>query len=69
MQFAVKGSDEQWEKALEGRSMEGPGTIQIQSVRAKRKVDDEVVEKEISQEESMYKKAKKGKKKKWSVPL
>ena len=62
MQYAVKGSDEQWAKALEGKSVEGPGTVQIQGVRTKRKIDDEVVEKEISQEENMYKKSKKGKK-------
>ena len=37
MQFAVKGSDEQWAKALEGREIRGPGTIQIESVREKRK--------------------------------
>lgn len=37
MQFAVKGSDEQWAKALEGREIRGSGTIQIESVREKRK--------------------------------
>ena len=62
MQYAVKGSDDQWAKALDGKSVEGPGTVRIQSVREKRKIDDDEVEKEISHEESMYKKGKKGKK-------
>ena len=62
MQYAVKGSDEQWAKALEGKSIQGPGTVQIQSVRTKRKMDEEEVEKEMTQEENMYKKTKKGKK-------
>jgi hypothetical protein len=64
MQYAVKGSDEQWAKALEGKTTGGPSTVQIQSVRTKRKIDEEDMEKEIKQEESMYKKGKKGKKSK-----
>ncbi|CAJ1937433.1 unnamed protein product [Cylindrotheca closterium] len=41
MQFAVKGSDEQWTKALEGKDISASGTIQIKSVREKRKQLDE----------------------------
>ena len=62
MQYAIKGSDEQWANALDGKSMDGPGTIQIQSFREKRKIDDDEMEKEITQEENLYKKSKKGKK-------
>lgn len=62
MQYAVKGSSDQWAKALDGTNLEGPGTVQIQSVREKRKLDDDEVEKEMTQEESLYKKSKKGKK-------
>jgi hypothetical protein len=62
MQYAVKGSKEQWEKVLEGKSLDGPATVQIQTVREKRKLDDEDVEKEMVQEEKMYQKSKKGKK-------
>ena len=62
MQYAVKGSKEQWDKVLEGKSLDGPATVQIQTVREKRKLDDEDVEKEILQEEKMYQKSKKGNK-------
>ncbi|KAL3944803.1 MAG: hypothetical protein SGBAC_001126 [Bacillariaceae sp.] len=41
MHFAVKGSDDQWAKALEGKDMSASGTIQIKSVRQKRKQVDE----------------------------
>lgn len=64
MQYAVKGSNDQWAKALEGKNlgMDGPNTVQIQGVRTKRKIDEEEVEKEMTQEENLYKKSKKGKK-------
>lgn len=63
MQYAVKGSDDQWAKALDGKSIEeGTKTVQIQSVREKRKLDDDDMEKEVSKEEELYKKSKKGKK-------
>ena len=61
MQYAVKGSDDQWANVLDGKEMDGPATVQIQSVREKRKIDDEDLEKEATQEETMYKKSKKGK--------
>jgi hypothetical protein len=62
MQYAVKGSDEQWAKVLEGKSLAGPAMVQIQTVREKRKIDEDDVEKEMQQEENLYKKSKKGKK-------
>ena len=67
MQYAVKGSDEQWEKALDGKDNvidESSGTVQIRSIREKRKsLDDEDFEKE-AQFEQQSKKAGKSKKKK-----
>jgi len=62
MQYAVKGSNDQWAKVLDGKNLEGTGTVQIQGVREKRKLDDDEVEKEMTQEENLYKKRKKGKK-------
>ena len=62
MQYAVKGSDEQWARALDGKNLDGPATVQIQTVREKRKLGEDDVEKEILQEEKLYKKSKKGKK-------
>lgn len=59
MQYAVKGSDDQWAKALDGKSLDGPGAVQIQSVREKRKLEEDDLEKEATQEENMYKKGKK----------
>eukprot|EP00980_Cylindrotheca_fusiformis_P011822 scaffold2816_cov121-Cylindrotheca_fusiformis.AAC.38 len=71
MQYAIKGSDEQWEKALKGKEISESGTIQIQSVRAKRKqVDDEEIEKEAERNPSSKKqKANKKKKKRGRKPL
>ena len=64
MQYAIKGSDEQWEKALGGKDVSEAGTVQISSVRQKRKgVDDEDFEKEAMKEHH-GKKAKTSKKKK-----
>lgn len=37
MQYVVKGSDAQWEEALDGRDMNEAGTISIKSTREKRK--------------------------------
>lgn len=70
MEYAVKGSDEQWSKALEGKSVigksSGGGTVvQIQESRPKRKlVDDDYVENESKKEKTLE--SKKGKKKKKS---
>lgn len=67
MQYAVKGSDEQWAKALEGKSIDGPATVQITGVREKRKLEDEDIEQEASKETKLNntkgKKAKKSDKK------
>jgi hypothetical protein len=41
MQYAIKGSDKQWEKALKGKEISESGTVQIHSVREKRKQLDE----------------------------
>lgn len=62
MQYAVKGSDEQWAKVLDGKSIEGPGTVQIQSIREKRKIEEADVENEATKEQELYKKGKKTKK-------
>lgn len=52
MQYAIKGSDEQWQKALDGKEMtESGGTVQIKSVREKRKtVDEQDFEREANSE-------------------
>jgi N-acetyltransferase 10 len=51
MQYAIKGSDEQWNDALDGREVDANGTISIRSVREKRKsVDVEDFEKEAKSE-------------------
>ena len=48
MQYAIKGSEEQWSKALEDKEPEGAGTIKISSVRdVKRKLDARDIEREI----------------------
>lgn len=64
MQYAIKGSDEQWAKALEGKNVDdGPATIQIQGVREKRKLEDDDMEKEAMNETKLQKtKGKKSKK-------
>jgi hypothetical protein len=65
MQYAVRGSDAQWAKALEGKSVDdGPATIQLQSTREKRKLEEQDIEKEASQETKLKNmKGKKTKKK------
>ena len=66
MQYAIKGSDEQWNNALDGRDVDEAGTIQIRSVREKRKgLDDDDFAREASNEPKS-KKSKTGKKKKKS---
>lgn len=66
MHFAVKGSDDQWAKALEGKDMSASGTIQIKSVREKRKqVDEEDFQKAADNDKTTKKhKPNKNKKKK-----
>ena len=49
MQYVVKGSDEQWHKALDGKDISESGTIKIhslQKVGEKRKLDHEDIERE-----------------------
>jgi N-acetyltransferase 10 len=55
MRYVVKGSKEQWDKALEGKHLESenPSTVQIQSTRDKRKaLDEEDLEREASNDKS-----------------
>jgi hypothetical protein len=64
MQYAIKGSNEQWKKALNGKEIDGTGNIQIESVREKRKnVDEDDYEKEGEQEQKLLKTKPKKKKK------
>ena len=66
MQFAVKGSDSQWSKALEGKEISASGTVQIRSVREKRKgvdesdFDHEAKSEPVSKKSKSHKKKKKG---------
>ena len=63
MQYAIKGSDEQWEKILDGRELGETGMVSVRSVREKRKaVDAEDMEKEAQHEKKGSKKSKKKKK-------
>jgi hypothetical protein len=65
MQYAIKGSDEQWNKALDGKDVSGSGSVQISSVREKRKgVDTEDFEREASTEQKLKKTKTGGKKNK-----
>merc|ERR1712226_251934 len=51
MQYAIRGSDEQWKKALDGKEMNEAGTVSIKSIREKRKtVDQDDYEREASHE-------------------
>ncbi|VEU42963.1 unnamed protein product [Pseudo-nitzschia multistriata] len=62
MQYSIKGSDEQWEKILDGKDISGTGMVSVKSVRDKRKaVDDEDMLKEATNDKE--KKSKKSKKK------
>ncbi len=63
MQYAIKGSDEQWEKILDGKEVGETGMVSVRSVREKRKaVDSEDMEKEAQHEKNGSKKSKKKKK-------
>ena len=61
MQYAIKGSDDQWKQLLKDKEINESGTVQIQSVRQKRKTlegDD------FEKEDNNDRKPKKTKKKK-----
>ena len=63
MQYTIKGSDDQWDKLLEGKEIGETGMVTVRSVRDKRKaVDDEDMEKEAQHEKTKTKKSKKKKK-------
>ena len=50
MQYAVKGSDEQWTKVLNGKDIADSGTVKIHStrqVREKRKLDSDDIQREV----------------------
>ncbi len=68
MQYAIKGSNEQWQDALK-KEVDPKGTIQIRSlgegIIMKRKLNDEDIEKEVSNQPST-RKDKHSKKKKRS---
>ena len=64
MQFAIKGSEEQWEKALDGKDVTASGTIQIKSVREKRKQVDEADFLKAAENDKVTKKQKSTKKRK-----
>lgn len=68
MQFAVKGTDEDWKKALGGQEVGSTGVVQIQSNaggKAKRKLNQEDINKEAGiAPKSSSKKKKKSKKSK-----
>ena len=64
MQYTIKGSDEQWDKLLDGKEVNETGMVSVSSVRDKRKaVDAEDMEKEAEHEKKKGS-AKKSKKKK-----
>jgi len=63
MQYAVKGSDEQWSKVLNGKDITDSGTVKIHSTREvgeKRKLESEDIEREADYQTSKNK--NKGKK-------
>lgn len=66
MKFAVKGTDEDWEKALKGQEIGSSGVVQIQSNDPKgsfkRKLNQEDIDKEVGLSPNSKKK-KKGSKK------
>ncbi len=68
MKFAVKGTDEDWEKALKGQEIGSSGVVQIQSSDPKgsfkRKLNQEDIDKEVGlAPKNDSKKKKKGSKK------
>jgi hypothetical protein len=67
MQYAVKGTDEQWKNVLDGKDVLASGSVSIRSVREKRKsVDDEDIDREANNEKKLLStsSSKKNKKKK-----
>merc|ERR1712226_1754994 len=65
MQYSVKGSDDQWSRVLHGKDLEeGTGTVQIQTIRAKRKaVNEETTGQEMQKEKICSKVGRTNKKK------
>lgn len=62
MQYAVKGSDVQWKQLLKDKDINEPGTVQIQSVRQKRKaLEGDDFEKEDRNDRTPKKEKKKKK--------
>lgn len=60
MQYAIKGSEEDWKQALDGKDMNEAGTVSIKSIREKRKhVDVEDYDHEAKHEASKVSKKKK----------
>jgi hypothetical protein len=64
MQYAIKGSDEQWSKALKGKEVSESKNVQIGSVREKRKALDETDFEHEAKSEPTPKKSKSSNKKK-----
>jgi len=68
MQYQVKGSNEQWDQALQGKSMNESSTVQIQSSRPKRKAEEGDTTEDLiakySKQEGKTKKSKKKSKRK-----
>jgi hypothetical protein len=63
MQYAVKGNEEQWRRALDGREATGGGMVQIHTVRpAKRKLEDKDIQRE-AQTDSTKQQSKRNNKK------
>ncbi len=61
MQYAVKGSDEQWTKALNGKDIADSGTVKIhstQQVKEKRKLDSDDIQREIDNQTPKSKSSK-----------
>ena len=56
MKYAIKGSNEDWEEALKGKegTIDGQGIVQVKgkSKKAKRKITQEDVDKEMAQQEN-----------------
>lgn len=70
MQYAIKGSNEEWSDALANKKLDGKGTIQIRSEGniakggiVKRKLNEDDIEKEITGQSSTKKKERKQSKK------
>ena len=70
MKFAIKGTDDDWNKALKGQEVSSSGVVQIESGAFKRKLNQDDIDKEagVSPKGGSSKKKKKrkstGKKKK-----